>query len=484
MSIIKYIKNNEKKILFLLLSLFLAANVFTAPKSPTVWLDEVAYSDPSVNFVLNGNFTSTAWGAQGPNEVWAGNVPLHQLLLIGWLELFGVSPTSVRSINFVFVIVGVLLLWFLMRKKDLSPPILRLATVALLLCGQGISFSYRSGRPDMIGFLLVCAGAAALLLKGRVRYGLLACIGALIPWAGLQLLPYAALLCGCIIFWDRKLFLRTSLSVAGGGIVGTGGLTLFYKLNSVWDDFLQSVAPHTAASRSVNIIDGFQIYVQDISYLILLLASVLFLIYNTAKSKFDNISSFFLYGLTVGVLAPVILYSLGKYPQYYTWMAYLPLVVGGCIQASFISWSQWKPWIGIGLLGFACVWLPARVGVTILQWETRSYEPIESLAKNTISEEDTVYASNQAYYGAKKNASVVYLPGSLSGRRSEDEKIERAPIDKVIIDPRQSEKLLPELGGEWRKLAQIGKDAGRKEILGRKLASPYRLATYVRLSEE
>jgi hypothetical protein len=484
MNITKYTKNNEYTILFLFLSLFLTLNVFTSPKSPTVWVDEVAYSDPSVNFVLNGDFTSTAWGTQGPNELWAGNVPLHQFFLIGWLEVFGVSPTSVRSMNYIFVIVGVILLWFLMRNKDLSSPIFRLATVVLLLCGQGITFSYRSGRPDMIGFLLVCAGAAALLLKGRTRYGLLACTGALIPWAGLQFVPYTALLCGCIIFWNRKLFLRTSLSVAGGGIAGTGGLIWFYKLNSVWDDFLQSVAPHTAASSSVNTFDGLQIYMGDISYLTVLLVSILFLIYKIYKSNFTDISPFFLYGLTAGVLTPIVLYALGKYPQYYTWMAYLPLVTGACIQASFISWSQWKSWIGIGLLGFACVWLPARVGVTILQWEARSYEPIESLAKNTISEEDTVYASNQAYYGAKKNASVVYLPGSLSGRRSEDEKIERAPIDKVIIDPRQSEKLLSELGGEWRQLGQIGEDAERKEILGRKLASPYRLATYVRLSEQ
>lgn len=462
------------------MSLFFVVNASTAPKSPTVWVDEVAYSDPSINFVLDGDFTSTAWSTQGPDEVWAGNVPLHQFLLIGWLEVFGISPTSVRSINYIFVVVGVMFLWLLMHNKNLSSPIFRLVAVVLLLCGQGITFSYRSGRPDMIGFLLVCAGAAALLLKGRTRYGLLTCIGALIPWAGLQFVPYTALLCGCIIFWDRKLFLRTSLSVAGGGIAGTVGLFVFFKLNSVWSDFVQSVALHTAAGGSVNTFNGLQIYTGDLSYLVVLLSSLFLIFLHLLYSNSEDIKPEFLYGLLVAVFSPIILFVLGKYPRYYTWMAYIPVVLGLCIQISAIRWNQWKSWVGIGLLGVACVWLPARIGVAILQWEARSYEPIESLTRKTISKEDTVYASYQAYYGAKKNASVVYL-GSLSEKRSNEERVDFESIEKVIVDPVRARKgVLSKLGGRWERVSQIGEDARREEFLGRKLAAPYRLATYVR----
>jgi len=253
--------------------------------------------------------------------------------------------------------------------------------------------------------------------------------------------------------------------------------------NSVWDDFLESVAPHTAAEGS-NIFPGLYFYTQDFSYFIILFTSLCFLAYKAGRNNMSDLSPIFSYGLIAAIATPALLFVLGKYPLYYGWMAYLPLVVGVCVQASSIHWNQWKSWVGVGLVGIACIWLPARVGMTILQWEERSYKPIESLARKTISEEDTVYASYQAYYGAKKNSSIVYLPGSLSGRRSEDEKIELDTINKAIIDPRQSKKLFSELGGEWRQLAQIGENAERKEILGRKLAAPYRLATYVRLSSE
>lgn len=479
-------KKRESILVFCVLFLFLTINIYTSSRSPTIWNDEVGYSDPSINFVVNGNFTSTAWSAQGPDEVWAGNVPLHQFSLIGWLSLFGISPTSVRSVNYFFVVVGVLLIWVVLRRKNLSNPALRIAAVLLVLCGEGISDSYRSGRPDMIGFLLVSMGTLGFLIPKKSRQILLASVGALFPWAGIQFLPYVSLLCGFIFFWNRKLFLETSLPVAGGGIVGAFSLFLFYKLNSVLDDFLQSVFPHVSGEPA-NTFSGLQIYFGDKSYLVLLLVAIFLLVYNL----FEDISSrrvhpIFAYGLSVGLITPPLLYMLGKYPLYYGWMAYLPLVVGVCVEASSIRWNQWKSWIGVGLIGAASIWLPARVGVTILQWEERSYEPVESLARRTISKQDTVYSSYQSYYGAKKNASVVYLPPSLrEGRqRSDEEKIQVRSIDKAIIDPRKAEKLLSELGGEWEQLAEVGENAKRKEIFGRKLAEPYRLATYARLSSE
>ena len=478
-------QNKENILIFSLLIAFLAINIYTSSRSPTVWNDEISYADPAVNFVTNGDFTSTAWGYQGSDELWAGNVPLHQLILVGWLKIFGISPTSVRSINYIFAALGVFLLWVLMRNKDLSSPSLRITTAVLLLCGQGITFSYRSGRPDMIGFLLICAAAYVMLYRGKTRHGLLAMVGALIPWAGLQFIPYVVLLCGCIFFWNRKLFLEAALSITGGGMTGTVGLVVFYKSNGVWDNFIQSVFPHTAANQS-NAFPGLHLYAEDLSYLTILLSAILiFLVYAINYKKASKLHPIFKYCMLVGILTPPVLYTLGKYPQYYTWMAYLPLVVGVCVQASFIRWNRWALWIGIGIIGVASIWLPARMGVTLLQWDARSYEPVENLALRTISEKDTVYASYPAYYGVKKNSAFTYLPNSLSDRRPpESGKVDTQSINKVMIDPRHSENFFSELGGEWRQISQIGEDAERKEVFGIKLAEPYRLATYVRLSSK
>ncbi len=46
-----------------------------------VWPDEVMYSDPPVNLYLGHGFVSRGWHFQTGAEFWAGNVPLHELLL-------------------------------------------------------------------------------------------------------------------------------------------------------------------------------------------------------------------------------------------------------------------------------------------------------------------------------------------------------------------------------------------------------------------
>src|SRR4051794_38754213 len=88
---------NDGAPILVLTIVFLIANLLTASLSPTVWVDEVLYADPAIRLLERGTFSSSGWYAQSKEEFWAGNVPLHQILLYGWIRLFGVSPTSVRS---------------------------------------------------------------------------------------------------------------------------------------------------------------------------------------------------------------------------------------------------------------------------------------------------------------------------------------------------------------------------------------------------
>src|SRR4051794_5004944 len=75
----------------LLLACSLAINLATYWWHYAVWTDEVMYTDPAVNFVLDKGFISTAWYHQSENAFWAGNVPLYQFLLVGWMKCFGFS---------------------------------------------------------------------------------------------------------------------------------------------------------------------------------------------------------------------------------------------------------------------------------------------------------------------------------------------------------------------------------------------------------
>ena len=125
-----------------------------------------AITDPAVNLVLQGQFSSTVWFVQRGNEFWAGNTPLYTLMLAAWLKVFGISVLVVRSLNYVLMAVAMGLLWELTRREHwIRRPDLRLALCALLLTSRGMVFTYRMGRYDVLG--LVLFAAAALVWTGQ-----------------------------------------------------------------------------------------------------------------------------------------------------------------------------------------------------------------------------------------------------------------------------------------------------------------------------
>src|SRR5688500_17432829 len=95
----------------MVLAAFTIANLLTATRSPTVWRDEVLYADPGVNLATGRGFTSTAWQFQPSNETFISNMPGHPLLLAGWVKLFGLSPLSVRALDFFLAAAAVALLY-------------------------------------------------------------------------------------------------------------------------------------------------------------------------------------------------------------------------------------------------------------------------------------------------------------------------------------------------------------------------------------
>ena len=101
------------------------------------------YTDPAANFSFGAGFTSTAWYAQRYDAFWAGNVPLHALLLGAWLKLVPFGPSGVRSLNFLLVALAVVFFWRASERVEGFTPSLRLALCLLLLCGYGVTFSYR-----------------------------------------------------------------------------------------------------------------------------------------------------------------------------------------------------------------------------------------------------------------------------------------------------------------------------------------------------
>jgi hypothetical protein len=97
----------------------------------------------------------------------------------------------------------------------------RLVLVALAVCGFGVCFNYRNARPDMLCILLATIGFWGCTLRsGWRRSSALAAVGFVAPWAGIQLVVYAAVLCGLLLPLTQGRYLRESLTIGAGAAAG------------------------------------------------------------------------------------------------------------------------------------------------------------------------------------------------------------------------------------------------------------------------
>ena len=101
----------------------------------------------------------------------------------------------------------------------------RLVFALLVLCGDGVTYSYRSGRYDCLGMLLVSGLFLTLTsAAGQAKDGGLVLLAALAPWAGLQLLPYLALLGLLALLLRGKAAIADVLTVGLGCLAGVACL--------------------------------------------------------------------------------------------------------------------------------------------------------------------------------------------------------------------------------------------------------------------
>ncbi len=117
---------------------------------PTCWCDEVSFSEPAINLALHGRFETSVWPAQPAGTFWAANTPMYPLVLAGWIKIFGQTLLAVRSLNYFLIALSCLGVWFVACRFQLSHNRgSRLLLIPLVHLAYGVSFAYRSSRPDI-----------------------------------------------------------------------------------------------------------------------------------------------------------------------------------------------------------------------------------------------------------------------------------------------------------------------------------------------
>lgn len=472
----------EVGIIAAILVVFLLVNLVTAERSPTVWMDEVLFADPAVNMVMGNGFTSSAWPGQARDQIWAGNVPLYSLTLYPWLKLFGVSPRSVRSYNYVLVSAAALLFWIgILRLNLIRRPALRILFVCMFLLGYGITFSYRGARPDCIGILLIVALFSTWTLRReRWRWALALFLGALLPVAGLQLLPYVAVL-GALIWlvYPTRQLLGYIAVVDVGMAVGFGTLYLTYQTLGIWDTLFTLVRAYSLLGGNlwggtIERLAGFARRPMlggghdDFSSLLLLSAIALLGIYAIA-TKSGRIATIGIWGLGTGLAVPLTMRTTGHFPIYYTWMVYLPLAVAVIKMLDLLLEANRRRIVALALaivIASMFLGLPVRLLLTAVEWRERDYEPVERAIQKAVRPGDRVYSEFGAYYPVKRIAAVCFLPDYQNQMTAADWR----QTNVIVVRPSDYTKLQKRLGGEWSDTGVFtGPQPPDRQILGIRL---------------
>jgi hypothetical protein len=470
----------------LLLLGFLVLNLLTSTRYPFVAGDEVTYSDPAVNLYLGKGFTSTVWFAQSADEFWAGNVPLHPLLLYVWLKLFGLSILSVRSINYVYMAVNCWLVWrFCVRLNLIASARLRLLLLGLILSGFSVVFSYRSGRPDCLAMLIICLFLPAHTLRRTgLVLGSFFLLGCVAPWAGLQLLPLLAVGGILLFLYLGKSFLPRVLAAWFGAAVGLGSLFFFYFSHNVLPQFLTSVrwqanegffqALNRGEFRHSNLLP------KDFSFAALFLLALVVAAWQMRKGTFQR-KSMLSFGLVYSVALSLALIASAKFPTYYGWMTYLPLNL--CLCASFTTLKRDGGPVRLSRALIAAALLagiPLNAFNASLNWADRDYAHVEKLIRNSVTSSDWLYGDFTAYYAAKTQAAQVFMPNYLLTSPFRPEEKQRMTV--LVVDPKNLSLATNAVGGVWLDTGQgfIPMHRGWKWKIGFLATPNYRLQVYRR----
>jgi hypothetical protein len=510
--------------LLLLLGGLLGFNLATYNQYPAVWCDEVSFSEPAINFLLHGSFTTTVWQFQPPNTFPVVNCPLYPMALVPWLTATGTSLLAVRSFNYTLMAVAAFLLWVVSWRFELvKTAVARLLLVVLFHLGYGMSFAYRCSRPDVMA--TVCLLVLLLAFKiprQRPREFCLLALSAATVWIGLQVALFAwiAALAGWLLL--RRVRFVDIILLSLGMALGLGTLLLFLSNRGVLAYFLPQVlgmlgeyyahGPHlTPVGKLLKVLSKTSVcWVDDLSTLGLAVGLVLVLV--TGWTRLRPLTRLFIvYCLLLVFGIPAFFNALRHYEIYYAYTRFVPATL-----ALFAAYSdlalrepaeQGNPArgrpaprpanggrsavrSGVRYLCLATavvamgVGLPLRLALGLACSRVLPRTEIQRIVSSLVSPEDVVFSDDSVFFEVKQIARLVYelnyssalAPMPIRGHNFTAE--EKRAISLLVIRPQEAHRLTNFFGGQWQAAAEAFGDA---QDFGRLVRLPFvggRIASY------
>jgi hypothetical protein len=303
-------------------------------------------------------------------------------------------------------------------------------------------------------------------LRGRTRLVALVVCGAWMPAAGLQLAPAVLVTLAIVCVFVKPRPCREAAALAGGLVLGTGGLAAWFAAHGVLGSFIASTRGVGVIGQSPlsKLLDMPRVLMADKSLLLLFIASPLAAALGAASRLSGgarpgsgavptvspaSLSIALPLALALGV--PTALQLAGKFPVYYAWMAYLPafvLLSRLCGEITFRreglrSLLASMPWL---LAALACLpGLPLRLVAAWSAGQAGETASLNALLWPRLRPGEHVLTDFKAYHAVRAASAVPYGDPALPMLRA----AERDSIVWLVAEPAQAQAWQTELGGNW-----------------------------------
>lgn len=403
--------------------------------------DEACYIDPSLRWSEGLGFTSAAWW-QSPGSFWASNFPLFAFLGTFWIES-GV-PTSLRGLRLlslvlylagiVFWIIGCRRLgWFRSAFHEVAFLLLMAGSLYATAPSQYI-------RPESLGALIFGFSLFGQSLRSpTARHSMAFASGSLAALAGLQFVVWVGLLALVWLLISKKKPWRAILFCVLGGAASFCALLALYWSHGVLEHFLESTFG-MGSNRAA------QWHAWRDPMLWACSGTLAFVLLRGAPLERKIAGA----GLLAGPGLAAALFGLSKFPQYYGFLAMLPLCTA---TALCIPGLQKKARaVAIAMLIFAgMAGFPLSA---LMNWNlmpVRDHGTLSVWIQQNLGNSEAVFVDPSAYFAARKPGRVVYTQAVLNSLTPE----ELSSIQVAVLAPNhphrhlQKDTVMDLLGDRW-----------------------------------
>jgi hypothetical protein len=465
----------------LFLLVFLTFNVISATSYPFPHLDECIQAEPAINYIHGLGFGIRF------DEI----LGMYSFLLVPWIKLFGSSLQSIRSADILSMTLAFFVLWSAVKRLQIIPlAFWRVFLILLLATEYGMIAVYRDGRYDGFGALVIAAMLWSMSIKDkRIRLACLFAVCLLIPWAGLQFMPFlftAGVLLFLIFRWQFSA--EIAISFAASAIGGAS----FFSLAAI-NDRLSALLKFIGTQRTgLRVISDWIHHGKLILYnqipadfsLPFLFAAAVILVIHLLRQKRINVHSWSFAGIVFGILLGLVMIIVAKLPTYYSYMIIIPISVALCSGLSLCEPSRVKN-AALVLCALSAVFgaglhLLAYIG----NYQDRDYSRLEQFVDQTVHANDIAYVDFTGYLAVRKRARDAFFPTTEEPIIPLMSRQQKESITVLLIPPSELEYAVNGLGGQWQETGQRFFPTGRNIFGNRRVGlltfGPISLAVYRR----